>query len=38
MASSNVLGGQIWEVGSDPQTHKEDIGKRWPPTRHRGRG
>ena len=28
MASSNVLRGQIWKLDSDPQAHKEELGKR----------
>ncbi len=28
MASINVLRGQIWEVDFEPQTHKEEPGKR----------
>lgn len=28
MASINVLRGQVWEVNFEPQTHKEEPGKR----------
>lgn len=28
MASINVLRGQVWEVDFEPQTHKEEPGKR----------
>jgi mRNA interferase MazF len=28
MASINILRGQIWEVDFEPQTHKEEPGKR----------
>lgn len=28
MASSNVLRGQVWEVDFEPQTHKQEPGKR----------
>src|ERR1017187_5970789 len=28
MASTNVMRGQVWEVNFEPQTHKEEPGKR----------
>lgn len=28
MALINVLRGQVWEVNFEPQTHKEELGKR----------
>jgi mRNA interferase MazF len=31
MASINVLRGQIWEIDLEPQTHKEEPGKRYRP-------
>ena len=31
MASIKLLRGQVWEVNFEPQTHKEEPGKRNPP-------